>query len=229
MILPYCVEVLHPQKPHANYTIIGICSLFFAIIMLNRGIPLFMESMILDGWNPVGILGCAFLHGGFFHFLFNMIYLWVFGNAICSKLGNWKYVVLFASCTTVASVFHNLVDGTAAVGASGAINGVIGFYLALYPMNKIHCAYFLLFRSGSFRISGKWLIGFWFILDVWGAYSGPSNVGYWAHIGGFVSGLLFGLVCLDNKWILMDRVDHPTLLDAIRKRKVRPGRDRNKA
>jgi membrane associated rhomboid family serine protease len=173
----------------------------------------------------VGLIGHQFIHAGLWHLLFNMLYLWVFGNAVCEKLGNWVYAGVFLLTGVWAGSLHILLDGSPAVGASGAINGIIGVYLVLYPVNRVNCFYWFVFRGGAFDISGFWLILFWFAIDAWASFSGAATgVGHWAHVGGFVSGLALGVLILKSGLVKMANYDNPTILDYVGgKRRVKRG------
>ncbi len=105
----------------------------------------------------------------------------------------------------LAAMSHVVFDGGTAVGASGAINGVIGMYLAFYPLNTVSCLYWIWVRVGRFSVSGYWLILFWLAFDILGIAMRSVGVAYWAHAGGFVAGfalavglLVTGLVRMTN-------------------------------
>lgn len=219
MIIPYSTEVLIKKWPISNLAFMGGCILAF-IVLLTGGFSLpVLEAMVLSGWNPVGLIGHQFIHAGFWHLLFNMLYLWVFGNAVCEKIGNLAYAGTFLLTGVVAGAIHTIMDGNPAVGASGAINGIVGLYLVLYPINRVSCFYWF-FRPGTFDISGYWIITFWFIVDAWHAFSGAATgIAYWAHVGGFLSGFGLGIILLKTGVVKMARHDNPTLLDYISKRK----------
>lgn len=219
MIIPYSTEVLIKKWPFSNLAIMGGCIVSF-VVLLAGGISLpVLEAMVLTGWNPVGLIGHQFIHAGLWHLLFNMLYLWVFGNAVCEKIGNLAYAGTFLLAGVAAGGIHNIMDGDPAVGASGAINGIVGLYLVLYPINRINCFYWF-FRPGTFDISGFWLIIFWLMVDVWHAFSGAeTGIAYWAHVGGFLSGFSIGILFLKTGVAKMARYDNPTLLDYMSKRK----------
>lgn len=223
MLIPYSTEVLIKKWPVSNLVIMGLCILFFLVLAVSASTGVsgpFMDSlidaMVLDGWSPAGLLGYSFLHAGLVHLLGNMLCLWVFGNAVCEKVGNAVHAGVFILSGVLAGVVHNVMDGHPAIGASGAVNGMIGFYLVLYPVNRINCFYWFI-RPGTFEISGYWLILFWFALDAWQAITGSQRgIAYWAHIGGFLSGLSFGFIALKTGLAQMAHYDNPTLLDYLR-------------
>ena len=214
MIIPYGSEVLITRWPFSNLAIMGGCIASFVVLLAGGFSPPVLEAMILDGWSPAGLFGHQFIHAGLLHLAFNMLYLFVFGNAVCDKIGNLTYAATFLLAGAVAGGLHIIMDGAPAVGASGAINAVIGLHLVLHPINRIHCFYFFFIRFGTFEIKGFWLILFWFLVDAWRALSGAeTGIAYWAHVGGFLFGFGLGLVYLRTGVATMSRHDNPTLLD----------------
>ncbi|MDD5705734.1 MAG: rhomboid family intramembrane serine protease [Kiritimatiellae bacterium] len=209
----------------SNLAIMGFCVLMY-VMLLAHGLPgSVLKAAILTKENPLGLIGYQFVHAGFWHLAANMLYLWVFGNAVCEKIGNLAYAGTFLLTGVVAGGIHLIMDGGAAVGASGAINGIVGIYLVLYPTNRVNCFYLWFLRAGTFDIAGYWLILFWFIVDAWQAIGGAANgIAYWAHVGGFLAGLGIGVVCLVSGVAQMARYDNPTLLEYMTGRKSRRSR-----
>jgi membrane associated rhomboid family serine protease len=212
MLIPYEVNVLITRWPITNFVVIGICILIGLASSLELLPESFYRVMVLDGWSPLGMFGHMFLHADFFHLLFNMLALYIFGNAICARIGNGAYLAVYLFLGFFAAAVHNVFEGGPCVGASGAINGIIGMYLVLYPQNKISCLYFIFFKGGTFDISGFWLIGFWLLGDIWGAYRGGDMVAYWAHLGGFLSGFAVAFTLVYFKRIKFLDVDNPSLV-----------------
>ncbi len=134
-----------------------------------------------------------FLHGSLLHLGGNMLFLWVFGNNIEDEAGAFKYVVFYLIAGLVATATFVALDPTSTtplIGASGAIAGVMGAYLVLYPNAPI-VTVFIFIIPFIRQISAKWLLGFWFISQF--LLSQPG-VAWTAHVGGFVFGVLVGLV-----------------------------------
>ncbi|MDQ1395467.1 MAG: hypothetical protein QOG64_726 [Acidimicrobiaceae bacterium] len=143
----------------------------------------------------LAILYSMFLHGSLLHIGGNMLYLWIFGNNIEDRMGKPLYLGFYLLAGVVATGAHILVQPSSVVpviGASGAIAGVMGAYLVLYPNAPINSLILIppivLFR----RISAKWLLGFWIISQFF--LSPGSGVAWVAHVGGFIFGALVGLV-----------------------------------
>lgn len=139
-----------------------------------------------------------FLHGGWMHLIGNMLYLWVFGNNIEDAMGHIRFVVFYFTCGLLAALSHALTDPSSTipmVGASGAISGVLGAYVLLFPRAHVLV---LAPGVGMMRIAAGFVLGMWFVMQL---LSGGMSLGsrgggvaFFAHIGGFVAGMgLIGL------------------------------------
>lgn len=173
-----------------------------------------MYRFALRGWGIKGLLGHMWLHADIFHLIGNLIFLWLFGNAVCSKIGNIFYLPVYVVLGLAAAVVHLIFVGGPMLGASGAINGIVGMYLVLFPENSISCFVWLFFRPITFSVSGYWMILLWFAFDVWGAMKGGGGVAYFAHIGGFAAGFGLAILMLKMKWLVMER-DEKSLLQML--------------
>jgi membrane associated rhomboid family serine protease len=203
MLIPYRLETIYTRTPYSNISIITLNVLmFFFLIFEVIGIE-DAQSLVLQDWDLSQMIGNTFLHGGFMHLMGNMVFLWVFGNAVCATVGNGTYPFLYLFLGISASAAQLLFDGRPAIGASGAINGIVGMSLILFPVNRLHCWYFfslpflgILWKSGKFKVRAYWMIIAWVIFDVLGIIAGGGSTAYWAHIGGFAAGLLIGSALL---------------------------------
>jgi membrane associated rhomboid family serine protease len=139
-----------------------------------------------------------FLHGSWGHLLGNMLYLWIFGNNIEDRLGHGRFVLFYLACGLAAAAAQILPDPGSRIpmiGASGAISGVLGAYMLLYP----HARILVLIPLGFMflhHVRAVWLLGVWFALQIISALAAPPGAGgvaWWAHIGGFVAGLVLAL------------------------------------
>ena len=151
------------------------------------------------------VITSMFMHGGIAHIIGNMVFLWVFGDNIEDKFGRVKYIIIYFGWGFAAALLHSVFAVSSgqgaipAVGASGAISGVLGAYLVLFPRAKIYTIITAFFIY-TIRIPVLVYIPFWFILQViFGAIgqlgiAGDSSVAYLAHVGGFVAGAATGLV-----------------------------------
>ena len=156
---------------------------------------------IIQGHDLHTLLSSMFLHGGLLHLGGNMLYLYIFGDNIEDAFGHVKYLGFYLLCGLAASLTHLAVaisSGVPAIGASGAISGVLGAYFVLYPKARVVTLVFYFFIT-FVRIPAVFFLGFWFILQLFSGsvtltYGVASGVAYWAHIGGFVAGVLVALV-----------------------------------
>jgi membrane associated rhomboid family serine protease len=143
----------------------------------------------------LALLYSMFLHGGLLHLGGNMLFLWIFGNNIEDRMGVVPYLGFYLLAGLVASAAHVLVqpDSTVpVVGASGAIAGVMGAYLVLFPNVKIRSLIILVILVLFRDIPAKWLLGFWFVTQF---FTNPSEGVAWvAHVGGFLFGALVALL-----------------------------------
>lgn len=146
-----------------------------------------------------------FLHAGFTHIGFNMLFLWIFGNNIEEQLGRAKFLVFYISCGAIAVLaqwFFSAMSGIPSLGASGAIAGVMGAYILKFPQAKIVTVIPLGFFFPLFRIPAVYFLGFWFVEQALNGISSfevaasvgmeSGGVAYWAHAGGFVAGAILG-------------------------------------
>jgi membrane associated rhomboid family serine protease len=143
----------------------------------------------------VTIFSSMFIHGSLLHFIGNMAFLWVFGRNIEGRYGHVKYLVFYLVVGIAATLTHWFIDPRSAVplvGASGAISGVMGAYLLLYPYNRIRVL-IIFFLITAIQIPAMYMLGFWFLLQVIQGLGSLSlsdqvNIAFFAHIGGFVAG-----------------------------------------
>lgn len=160
----------------------------------------FVPARLQTGAVPAALLTVvtsAFLHGGWLHLGGNMLYLWVFGNNIEDRLGPIRFIMFYLTCGLAAT----LAQAAAApgstvpiVGASGAIAGILGAYLMLFPRAKVITLVPILFYIEAAALPAAFVIGFWFVLQIAQGLSAlggtlESGVAWWAHIGGFAAGV----------------------------------------
>ena len=146
----------------------------------------------------VSVFTSMFLHGGFFHIAGNMLYLWIFGDNIEDALGHFRFLLFYLFSGVVAAYGNALTDPQSMlpmIGASGAISGVLGAYILLFPHARVHTLLFFGFFWQVVRIPAVFVIGFWILIQV---VSGIVSAGtlqhggiaFFAHVGGFLAGLL---------------------------------------
>lgn len=144
----------------------------------------------------VSILTSMFLHGGWMHLIGNMLYLWIFGNNIEDSMGHARFIVFYVLCGVAAALTQALQDPASTIpmiGASGAIGGVLGAYALLFPRAHVLVLVPLGFFITTVRVPALLVLGFWFVLQfIQQAMipAGQGGVAHWAHIGGFVAGMV---------------------------------------
>jgi membrane associated rhomboid family serine protease len=200
--------------PFVNYTLIGACVVIF-LWQLSLGDRAGQEAVYGLGMIPARLIGgeelppdfpaapawatiftSMFMHGGWLHLGGNMLYLWIFGDNIEDCMGHARYLAFYLLCGIAAALTQGFVypDSTVPmVGASGAISGVLGSYILLHPGATVRVLIFLGFFVTVAYIPALIVLGIWFALQLFSglAPGGEAGVAFWAHIGGFVAGLVF--------------------------------------
>jgi membrane associated rhomboid family serine protease len=145
-------------------------------------------------FNVLTMFTSMFLHGGFFHFGGNMLYLWIFGNNIEDAVGHVRFIFFYGLSGVAAALFQIIYDPAAdipMIGASGAISGVLGAYLLLFPYARIKTLIFVFIFVTTVELPAVLLLTIWFFMQVFFSYVSQSQGVAWAaHIGGFVFGLV---------------------------------------
>jgi membrane associated rhomboid family serine protease len=212
-MIPLRDAIRSKNFPAVNFIIIGLNIIVF-LWQFTQG-PHLKEALYLYGIVPLRysdpelsaqftrfqqylpFLSSMFLHGGFLHIIMNMWFLYIFGDNIEDRLGHIRYLVFYLFCGLAAGLVHlftNWSSNIPTIGASGAISGVMGAYLLLYPRSKILTLIPIFFFFQFVEIPAFIFLGFWLLLQLFSAGLTPRNVGgiaFWAHIGGFIAGLIF--------------------------------------
>jgi membrane associated rhomboid family serine protease len=205
----YDQSVPSKKTPYLTIILILINVLIFALtyftpnfdeIVLEYGaIPFFIR----DGERLITLLTSMFLHGGIFHLVGNMWFLWLFGDNIEHNLGKLKFTIFYFATGIVASLIHVLTIPQVqidipTIGASGAISGLLGGYVILFPKNKIRAFMMFMFRPVLFNVPAAIYVGVWFFYQLLYA-STPTSIAYMAHIGGFIEGAIIILLLRRKK------------------------------
>lgn len=195
--------------PHVNRMLI-IANVVIFLVMLFSDFGLIDSSFAADvtenfamrpyyiirGEELYTLFTSMFLHAGFLHIFGNMLYLYIFGDNVEDTFGHVSYLVFYIICGLVASVTYimsltGFSQADSVVGASGAISGVMGAYVVLYPKARILSLVFYVIVP----IPAIIFLGFWFLMQwLYAFFEFGGNVAWWAHIGGFVAGLILALI-----------------------------------
>jgi membrane associated rhomboid family serine protease len=144
----------------------------------------------------VTILTSMFLHGSILHVAGNMLYLWIFGNNVEDAMGHVRFLLFYLICGIAAALTLAAIDPASRVpmiGASGAISGVLAAYVLLFPRARVTVIVPLGIIFFPFRITAVWVVGFWFLLQLFSAaatHPEQPGIAWWAHVGGFAAGLV---------------------------------------
>ncbi|HET8712299.1 MAG TPA: rhomboid family intramembrane serine protease, partial [Gemmatimonadales bacterium] len=162
------------------------------------------------------VLTSMFMHGGWFHLIGNMVFLWVFGNNIEDAMGHGKFLFFYLICGVAAAATQTFINPSSIVpmvGASGAISGVLGAYLLLYPRVRVHTLIVLPFWITTIALPAWMMLGYWILIQVVSGVAGLTQlerggVAFFAHIGGFAAGFLLCRVFVSDE-VLRSRPTPP--------------------
>ncbi len=247
MLIPYQATVPMQRYPWANLALIALTVIVSLVaiwqpqfqqdLMLGqrqipqcfRNLPPAVSSLLRDHhssfpveFRTLGYVTHGFVHAGYIHLIGNMLFLFVFGNAVNAKLGHLQYVALYLLIMAAAAMVqvHNVP--LPSVGASGAIYGVLGLFIIFYPRNDISCTWFAFYRLhehvGTFEVSSIWIVLYWVTFDVLILKLDlAGNVGVYAHLTGFAVGAGIGLLLVLTGLIQSDRYEQ-NLVELLRRK-----------
>ncbi|MBN2136301.1 MAG: rhomboid family intramembrane serine protease [Sedimentisphaerales bacterium] len=164
------------EMPLGNYIIILLASVTFLLQFTFDYNQEYLTGLILQDWSFTAIIGHMWLHTGLIHIISNIVILWIFGRHVCRKMGNANYILAYIAVGLASAMIHIIYDGRPAIGASGAIMGILGMHVVL-------C-----FKR--FSMAGPWIVLVWYLLNVTVGILKSTPTAYLAHAGGFVSGII---------------------------------------
>jgi len=177
--------------PFVTILLILINTVLFFLLCNNLDYLAFNYGFIPGDFNVLSLFTSMFLHVSFLHVLANMWFLWVFGDAVEGKIGHLNFLFLYFFSGICSCLFYFLFSEysilTPVIGASGAISGIVGAYLLLFPKNKLRV-------FPCFTFLSIFYIVFWFFFQIFFAFLGNAEVAYLGHIGGFLAGILFIII-----------------------------------
>jgi membrane associated rhomboid family serine protease len=202
------------STPVITWSLLAACVLVF-LWQMSLGAPGFNRAIFALGVIPAVLFGHAqlppeialvppaatvvtsmFLHGGWMHLAGNMLYLWIFGDNIEDRMGSARFALFYLVCGTAAVFAQSLPAPESPVpmiGASGAVSGVLGAYLLLFPRTRVLVLVPIGFILKVIRLPAVWVLGLWFAIQLISSLLAPADGGgiaFRAHLGGFVAGLL---------------------------------------
>jgi len=155
-----------------------------------------IPARLTSGENPLALVTSMFMHAGFMHIAGNMLFLWIFGDNLEDQLGHVRFLAFYLACGVAAALTQVAADPSSPVpmvGASGAIAGVMGGYLLLFPKARVDILVIFVIIFRIFTIPAWIMLGLWFGVQVVGGFGASTDgggVAYWAHLGGFVAGVI---------------------------------------
>jgi membrane associated rhomboid family serine protease len=196
------------RTPYVTFALIAINVLVFLSYFLSQNDfqlqGFFMTwglvpARVMSGGGYETYITSMFLHGGWMHLAGNMLFLWIYGDNLEEEMGHLGFLLFYLAAGVAAGLAQVLPDTGSPipmVGASGAIAGVMGGYLLLFPRAKVDVLFIFVIFFRIFAIPAWIVLGIWFALQIFSGVSTPSDLGgvaYWAHAGGFVAGLALTL------------------------------------
>lgn len=191
------------ENPTSAFPFVNFGFIIINVIIFVLSLSAFEYFIATYGFTPakfsiLTLFTSMFLHGGIAHIFGNMWFLYIFGDNVEDKFGHFKYIVFYILSGIAASLLHyflNIGSAIPAVGASGAISGVLGAYIVLFPRAGVYV-------SGSFghvgKVSAFFMLGIWFLFQLisgtFSLFGAQSGIAFFAHIGGFVFGVVFALL-----------------------------------
>jgi membrane associated rhomboid family serine protease len=166
----------------------------------RRGLDLFVlqYGLVPADFTWGQVLTSMFLHGGWAHIAGNLLYLWIFGDNVEDRMGHARYLVFYLLCGTAAALAQTYINPDSTVpmiGASGAISGVLGAYIVLFPHSRVLTIVPIVFFIQLLEVPAIVLLGLWFLMQLvsgvgsLGVRADVGGVAFWAHVAGFVAGL----------------------------------------
>ncbi len=171
---------------------------------MGNGLVCVTES----GRHFTNVLTSMFLHGSWLHLIGNMWFLWIFGKGVEDSMGRTRFAVFYLLCGLAAAAVQVLAEPASVapmVGASGAIGGVMGAYVMLYPRVRVYTFLPLGFFFTTIALPAWVMLGYWFLLQVLGTFGGENGVAVWAHVGGFAMGMILARLFARDDYIALHR------------------------
>jgi len=187
--------------PWITFLLIGLNTLVFVnqLFMSEARLAefVYLYGLVPAQYSWINVLSSMFIHGGLLHLAGNLLSLWIFGDNVEDRMGHFRYLLFYLLSGGMAGWLQSVATPDSFVpmiGASGAIAGVMGAYLILFPHSRILVLIFLFIFIDVVEIPAVFFLGFWFVMQLLSgvgqlAHVPGANVGFWAHVGGFLTGL----------------------------------------
>ncbi len=225
-MIPIGTDAPQRRTPVMNWALILACVVIY-FISHQPNTVFGSPAVLLPGWyrfmlNPQDLhlyqfITYQFMHESILHIAGNMLFLWVFGNQVNEKLGHLPYLLFFLAGGILAGCGQVLSSSAPTLGASGSIAAVAGMFLVLAPLTNIRVWFFFFI----FEVPSVFFLIFEIVtFDIYGVYSGGSDVAHWAHLTGYISGFATGVFLLISHMVPRDHYDLVALVNRWRRRHV---------
>jgi len=218
MIIPIRTDRRLQHTPWVNYALIATNVVAFLLTKNSLATPGVSRLMLQPMFPAIDqFITYQFLHADWMHLIGNMLFLYIFGNSVEDRLGKVGYIAFYLAGGVMAGYGHAMIDESPVLGASGAVAGVSGAYLALFPKSNVTILY-IIFFIGFFELPSMWLIGFYIAKDVLFQMMGTPGVAYMAHVAGYAFGFAIGMGLLATRLLPREPYDMLTLIEQMRRR-----------
>lgn len=204
MFIPYSVDVAFDRRPWASNLLFALALVVSFVLLMDAEDSGRLNSNILFGIFPFIVLGFLF---------FSLAFLWTFGRAVCSKIGNLAYVPIFLAMVAIPGLFYIISEGAAVSMLGCVVNGIAGMYFVFWPENVVEC-FLLIPPWRTFSISGVWIVLAWLVFDMLAVAIFEPISGYLIHLVNLAFGIVLAITLLKLKVVPTDRDDR-TLLQII--------------
>ncbi len=192
LLIGLCVGAFLWQLGHNQHRVLYGYGMIPAVVFGSAHLAPYLH--VVPAWATV--FTSMFLHGGWFHLVGNMLFLWIFGNNVEDELGRLRFIILYLTSGVAAALIQGLSEPGShvpMVGASGAIAGVLGAYAVLSPRANVYVFVWIVIFFRVISVPAWMLLGFWFVMQLvsgLGQARGQPGVAFWAHVGGFATGII---------------------------------------
>ncbi len=215
-------KIKHIEFAYVNYSLIALTIIVFLLqsilpqaqsdgLVIGFGmIPIVINDVVVQPivWLPeeITFISYAFLHADWLHLGTNMLFLWIFGDNIEDALGHFRYLLFYIICAILAGLAHyymNIDSNGPLIGASGAVAGVMGAYVLLFPFARLWVIAKIVIPI-PLAIPAFWMLGVWILIQLFYAFvASDGTVAWWAHVGGFVAGIIFAIILKRKEFPLL--------------------------
>jgi membrane associated rhomboid family serine protease len=217
MFFPIRTDCELKRRPWVNYCLVA--ANVFVFVVLQRAGQAGDQAFMLTPADPAmyQYISYQFMHGGWMHIIGNMIALWVFGNGVEDRMGKGGYLMFYLTAGVLAGLGHAVTEVSPVLGASGAVAGVTGAYLALFPFSNVVVLVVFFFIT-FIELPSIVVVGVYIVWDIFSQFTGAGNVAYTAHLAGYLFGFVAGLGLLLGRILPHEPSDLLSIMEQKRRK-----------